>query len=65
MVNAQQILLSFDQMNLAMPGNVILVMSNFKNIAEFEIFPTDTIINFLFKFTPTDSPGVGFESTGT
>ena len=48
-----------------MPGNVILVMDNFANIAEFNIFPTQPVMNFLFKFTPTDSPGVGFESMGT
>ena len=64
MVNSQQIILSFMLLNLPMPGNVILVMTNFANIAGFNVFPTDAIMNFLFNFTPTDSPGVGFESMG-
>ena len=47
-----------------MPGNVILVMKNLSNLADFNVFPTDAIMSFLFKFTPTDPPGVGFSAMG-
>jgi hypothetical protein len=51
-------------LNLPMPGNVVLVMTNFANIAGFSIFPTSDFLAWLFNFTPTDPPGVGFECMG-
>jgi hypothetical protein len=47
-----------------MPGNVMLVITNLAAICDFNVFPTDVIMAFLFNFTPTDSPGVGFVSMG-
>ena len=65
MVNAQQIIMTYQLLNLQMPGNVIMVMTNLADICDFNVFPTDAIMSFLFKFTPTDPPGVGFETMGT
>jgi hypothetical protein len=39
--------------------NEIAVLKN------FDVFPTQDILDYLFSFTATDSPGIGFESTGT
>jgi hypothetical protein len=64
MVNAQQIILSYQLLNLPMPANVILVMTNLANICNFDIFPTERILVFFFNFTQTDSPGVGFSAMG-
>ena len=47
-----------------MPANMIFVMTNLANICNFDIFPTDRIMAFLFNFTLTDSPGVGFSTMG-
>jgi hypothetical protein len=57
--------MTYQQLNLAMPGNVILVITNLADIAGFNIFPTDDFFAWLFDLTPTDSPGVGFEVMGT
>ncbi len=52
-------------MNLQSPGNVIIVISKLSDISSFkEVLPTDDILEGLFDFTPTDSPGVGFECMG-
>ena len=48
-----------------MPGNVIMVMTNLADLCSFNVFPTDTIMESLFNFTTTDSPGLGFETMGT
>jgi hypothetical protein len=64
MVNAQQITLSFSFLDLKMPGNVLIVITNLAAICDFNVFPTDTIMAFIFNFTPTNSPGVGFASMG-
>jgi hypothetical protein len=47
-----------------MPGNVIMIMTNVANLADFNVFPTDAILSFVFQFTPTVSPGVGFAAMG-
>jgi hypothetical protein len=64
MVNAQQIIMTYQLLNLQMPGNVILVITNLADISGFCIFPTDGFFAWLFNFTPTDPPGVGFETMG-
>ncbi len=47
------------------PGNVIIVMTKLSDISSFkEVLPMDDILKGLFDFTPTDSPGVGFECMG-
>jgi hypothetical protein len=47
-----------------MPGNVILVITNLAEIADFNLFPVNDFLEWLFSFTPTESPGVGFETMG-
>jgi hypothetical protein len=64
MVNSMQIILTYEILNLPMPGNVIMVMNNLADLCSFNVFPTDDIMDFLFNFTPTDPPGVGFEAMG-
>ena len=40
-------------------------MTKLSDIASFkEVLPTDDILEGLFDFTPTDSPGLGFECMG-
>ena len=56
--------MTYQLLNLAMPGNVIMVMTELANVCDFNILPTDAIMNFLFYFTPTDVPGVGFGAMG-
>jgi hypothetical protein len=56
--------MTYQLMNLKMPGNVIMVITQLANICDFNIFPTDDFLAWLFYFTPTDAPGVGFESMG-
>jgi hypothetical protein len=60
MVNALQITTSFQELNLPMPGNVSMVMIYIINLASFNVFPTDKILNYLFQFSETEHPGVGF-----
>ncbi len=47
-----------------MPGNVILLITKLSDISSFTLFPVDDFFAWLFDFTPTDSPGVGFECMG-
>ncbi len=40
-------------------------MKELSDILSFKyVLPTDDILEWLFHFTPTDSPGVGFECMG-
>ena len=60
-----QIILTYDLLNLPRPGNVIMVMTNLADLCSMAVLPTDDIMSFLFNFTPTDVPGVGFEAMGS
>ncbi len=60
MVNAMQITISFNEMELQIPGNINLAMGYASDLASFNVFPTDAIMDYLFKFSETDLPGVGF-----
>ena len=40
MVNAMQITISFNQMELPMPGNVNVVVGYASDLASFNVFPT-------------------------
>jgi hypothetical protein len=64
MVNSLQIILSYQLLEVQMPGNVIMVLTNLASVASFDVFPTDDIMSFLFNFTPTTAPGVGFAAMG-
>ena len=48
MVNAMQITISFNEMELQMPGNVNMVMGYASDLASFNIFPTYDIMGYLF-----------------
>ena len=43
---------------------MILVSTELSNISSFTLFPVDDFFAWLFYFTPTDPPGVGFECMG-
>ena len=64
MVNAVQIIMSYQLLNLQKPGNVILVSTQLSDISSFTLFPVDDFFAWLFNFSPTDPPGVGFECMG-
>jgi hypothetical protein len=57
--------MTYQQLNLVMPDNAILVITNFAQISGFNMLPKDDFMELIFNFTPTDSPGVGFEVMGT
>jgi hypothetical protein len=40
MINAIQIMISFNEMELQMPGNVNMVMGYASDLASFNVFPT-------------------------
>jgi hypothetical protein len=65
MVNAMQITISFNEMELQMPGNINLAMGYASDLASFNVFQTKAIMDNLFKLSETGLPGVGFESLGT
>ena len=48
MVNALQITISFNEMELQMPGNVNMVMGYASDLASFNVFPTKAILGYLF-----------------
>lgn len=65
MVNALQIILAMQSLNIIKPGNVSLVLNNLASLASFDLIQSATIIEALFSFSETDSPGMGFESMGS
>ena len=64
MVNALQIVQTFNYFSTDVPGNVLMVMTNLFNMIQVNLFPTDLILNALFNFSETESPGMGFERAG-
>ena len=65
MVNSLQIILSVQNLQVALPGNVGLVVGDLATLASFDIIQSGTIIDSTFSFSETESPGIGFESMGT
>ncbi len=64
MVNGLQIILSFNYLNLNVPGNVVMVTTNLANMIQVNLFPTEVIMSTVFNFTSTESPGAGFTRMG-
>jgi hypothetical protein len=64
MINELQIVLAMQYLQISIPANVNLIMNEVDNIASFNVFPTTTIMTYLFTFTITKMPGVGFEAMG-
>jgi hypothetical protein len=48
MMNALQITISFNEMELQIPGNINMVMSYASDLASFNVFPTKAITGYLF-----------------
>ncbi len=46
MINALQITISFNEMELRMPGNVNMVMGYASDLASFNVFPTKAILGY-------------------
>jgi len=65
MVNALQIIIAMQSLNIIKPGNVSLVLNNLASLASFDLIQSATIIEYSFSFSETASPGMGFESMGT
>jgi hypothetical protein len=51
-------------LNVAMPANVFLVMTNLSSVSSGDIFPTDIIMPEIFTFSPTDITDAGFVAMG-
>ena len=64
MVNALQIVTSFNYLKTSVPSNVLTVMTNLSNMLQLSIFPTSAIMSGVFNFTETQSPGAGFTRMG-
>jgi hypothetical protein len=64
MVNSFQIIQSFNFLRLNVPGNVLLVMTNFNNMLNLSALETEQITSGLFNFTETQVPGAGFNEMG-
>jgi hypothetical protein len=41
-----------------------MVTTNLANMIQVNLFPTEQILNAVFNFTPTESPGSGFARMG-
>lgn len=65
MVNAIQIIIAMQSLNITKPGNVSLVLNNLASLASFDLIQSATIIEYSFSFSETASPGMGLESMGT
>jgi lipoprotein signal peptidase len=64
MLNAFQIVNTFNYLETNAPGNVRQVMNNLNDMLELSALETDQITSSLFNFTETQSPGAGFTEMG-
>lgn len=64
MLNALQILSSFNYLAINVPGNVRSILSNLNDMIELSAIPTDQFTSKIFNFTETQSPGAGFAEMG-
>ena len=64
MVNSFQIIQSFNFLRLNVPGNVLMVMTNFNDMLNLSALETEQITSGLFNFTETQAPGAGFNEMG-
>jgi hypothetical protein len=64
MVNAFQIVNSFNYLETDVPGNVKMVMTKFNDMLELSALETGQITSALFNFTETQSPGAAFTEMG-
>ena len=64
MVNAFQIVNSFNYLETDDPGNVQMVMTKFNDMLELSALETGQITSALFNFTETQSPGAAFTKMG-
>ena len=63
-VNAFQIVNSFNYLETDMPGNVQVVMTKLNDMLELSALETGQITSALFNFTETQSPGGAFTEMG-
>ncbi len=64
MVNAFQIVDSFNYLETDKPGNVQMVMTKFNDMLELSALETNQITSSVFNFTETQSPGDSFTEMG-
>ena len=64
MVNAFQIVNSFNYLDTDVPGNVLMIMTKFNDMLELSALETSQITSALFNFTETQSAGAAFTEMG-
>ncbi len=64
MINAFQIVNSFNYIKTDVPGNVLLVMTKFNDMLELSALEIGQITSAVFNFTETQSPGAAFTEMG-
>lgn len=65
MVNALQIFIdAFPLMNVSVPGNVTLMLTQMQSISSFNLLPANTIFELMFKFSEASVTGIGFAAMG-
>jgi hypothetical protein len=64
MINSLQMIMTNCLLNVPMPANVFLVMTNLATVSSGEILPSDQILPEIFNFSPTEIKDVGFIAMG-
>jgi len=64
MINAFQIVQSFNYLNVNSPGNVVLAMKTLDDMLSLTAIPTEQFLIKSFNFTETESPGPSFDNMG-
>lgn len=64
LVNSLQMLMTNCLLNVPMPGNVFLLMTNLNTLSSGDLLPSDEILSNIFNFTPTQIANVGLAAMG-
>lgn len=64
MINSLQMIMTNCLLNVPMPANVFLVMTNLATVSSGEILPSDQILPEIFNFSSTEVKNVGFVAMG-
>ncbi len=60
MINSFQMLMIYSYLTVPMPANVTMVMVEINTIASFDYLPTDSLFEYLFKFSKAEMPFATF-----
>lgn len=64
LINSLQIILILPFINLVMPANVYLVLTNLDGLSSLDVLQAGAIISSIFTFSPTETIGPGFSNMG-